>query len=184
MEFLDRGQNRGQRALGQASVPDLATLRCAHAPRFAGGKRRHVVVEHEALAILALQRVDDLLVLFGAQRGRHHGLRFTAGKKRRSMGSRQDSEPDFDRPHRARIAPVDARLAVQYLASYELGLQIEQDRANLVGVRRGISRLGRLGDQRRGRLRLDLADPLGSRLLAADLVGRPQVRPGQVHDAR
>jgi hypothetical protein len=34
-------------------VADFATLRRADAARFAGGERRHVVVEHEAFAVFA-----------------------------------------------------------------------------------------------------------------------------------
>ena len=61
-ELLRRRQHGEQRALGEAAVADLAALGRADAAGLAGRVRRHVVVEHEALAVLAHQRVDDLLV--------------------------------------------------------------------------------------------------------------------------
>ena len=57
-EFLGRRQHGEQRALGEAAVADLAALRRADAAGLAGRVRRHVVVEHEAVAVLAHQRVD------------------------------------------------------------------------------------------------------------------------------
>jgi hypothetical protein len=42
-------------------------------------------VEHEALAVLALQRVDDLLVLLGAERGGYQCLRLAAGEQCRAV---------------------------------------------------------------------------------------------------
>ena len=60
----------------------FAALRRADAAGFTGGVGRHVVVEHEAVAILSLQRIDDLLVAAGAQCGDNKRLRFTAGEQR------------------------------------------------------------------------------------------------------
>ena len=61
-EILRLGQHRQQRTLGQSAMADFAALGRTHAPGFAGGVRRHVVVEHKAIAIHTLQGVDDLLI--------------------------------------------------------------------------------------------------------------------------
>ena len=92
-------------------MADLAPLRRADAAGLAGRVRRHVVVEHEAVAVLAHQRVDDLLVARGAERGDDQRLRLAAREQRRAVRARQHAGADGDRPHGARVAAVDARLA-------------------------------------------------------------------------
>ena len=93
-ELLLRRQHGDQRALGEAAVADLAALRRAHAAGLAGGERRHVVVEHEALAVLAGQRVDDLRVAPGAERRDDQRLRLAAREQRRAVGARQHAGAD------------------------------------------------------------------------------------------
>ena len=56
-------------------MADFATARGAHAARFTDRVRREVIVQHEVLAELAGKRVDDLLVLAGAERGHDQCLR-------------------------------------------------------------------------------------------------------------
>ena len=116
-----------QRALGEAAVADLAALRRADAAGFAGGVRRHVVVEHEAVAVLAHQRVDDLLVARGAERGHDHRLRLAAREQRRAVRTRQHAGADADRAHGARVAAVDARLAGEDLLADDLRLEVEHE---------------------------------------------------------
>ena len=90
-------QHRDERALGQAAVADFAALGRADAAGFAGGERRHVVVQHEVLGVLAGQRVDALRVARGAERGDHQRLRFAAGEQGRAVGARQHAVADLDR---------------------------------------------------------------------------------------
>ena len=133
-ELFRRRQHRDQRALGQAAVADFAALRRADAAGFAGGERRHVVVEHEAVVVLAHQRVDLLLVALGAERRDDQRLRFAAREQRRAVGARQHAGADLDRAHGARVAAVDARLAGQDLAAHDLRFDVEQHVADLAGV--------------------------------------------------
>ena len=93
-EFLGSRQHRHERALGEAAVADFAALGRADTAGFAGGVRGHVVVEHEAVGVFALQRVDDLLVARGAERGDDQRLRFAAGEQRRAVGARQHAGAD------------------------------------------------------------------------------------------
>ncbi len=67
-----RRQHRLQRPPGQLAVADLAPARATHAAHFADRIGREVVVQQEVRTEIAVQRVDDLLVLAGAQRGRRH----------------------------------------------------------------------------------------------------------------
>jgi hypothetical protein len=68
-EIFRLRQHGQQRTLGQTAVTDFATLRRTDATAFAGGVRGHVVVQHEAVAVLTGQRIDDLLVAVGTERG-------------------------------------------------------------------------------------------------------------------
>ncbi len=63
------------RRLGTADAADLADAEGAE-----------VVVEHEVLAVLAPQGVDDLGVALRAQGGDHEGLGLATGKQGRAMG--------------------------------------------------------------------------------------------------
>jgi hypothetical protein len=72
-------------------------------------------MHHEALAVFALQRIDDLLVARGTESRSNESLRLTAREQRGAVGARQNTGPDADRAHRAGIAAVDTRLAVENL---------------------------------------------------------------------
>ena len=75
-------------------------------------------------AVLALERVDDLLVLAGAERGDHERLGLAAGEERRAMRARQHADLAGDRPHGLGVAPVDARLAVEDAAAHDVLLEL------------------------------------------------------------
>src|SRR5207247_10641875 len=62
-EFLLGWEDRLQGAFREGAVPDLASAWRAQGPRLADAERREVVMQHEAPVVLALQRVDPLLVL-------------------------------------------------------------------------------------------------------------------------
>ena len=81
-------------------------------------------MQHEVFAILAFKRVDDLLVLAGAQGGDDDRLRLAAGEQGRAMRPRQQADLAIDRPHRFGVAPVDALLAAQDRAAHDLLLEV------------------------------------------------------------
>ena len=72
----------------------------------------------------------------------------------RAVGARQHAESDRDRAHGARVAAVDARLAVEDLAAHDLRFEIEQDVADFVRRPAGLT--------------------AGARVFAADASGRPR----------
>ncbi len=173
-EFVARGQARHQGTLGQPAVTDLAALGAADAAGLAGGERRHVVVQQEAVLVVAGQRVDPLRVLLGAQRGHDQGLRLAAREQRRAVRARQHAGTDLDRAHGAGVAAVDARFAGKNLAAHDARLDVEQQGLDLDLVAGEA-----LGGQRGLDAGVGLAAGLRARLLAADLVGRAQPLLGQ-----
>ena len=100
-------------------MADLAPARRAQGPRLADAERREVVVQHEGPVVLALQRVDPLLVLAGAQGDDGEGLRLPSREQRRAVRARQDAHLARDRPDVRRAAPVGPLAALQdHLADF------------------------------------------------------------------
>ena len=159
-------------------MADLAALRRADAAGLAGGVRRHVVVEHEAVGVLAHQRVDALLVAGGAERGDDDRLRLAAREERGPVRARQHAGANRDRTHGARVATVDPRLAGEDLVAHDLRLELEHEIVDLVRVARG--RVGR--DAFGGDLRVDVLQALLPRLLRAQLIGFAQRGVGHAGD--
>ncbi len=106
---------------------------------------REIVVQHEVLAVLALERVDDLLVLAGAERGDAERLRLAAGEQRRAMRARQDADLGDDRADGPGVAAVDAQPGVQDGVADDVGLQVLEQQPCLLGVQP----LGRPAPRRR-----------------------------------
>ncbi len=179
-EFIGRRQYREQSPLGKTAVPDFAAFGRTHATRFTGRIRRKVVMQHESFGVFALQRVDDLLVACGAQRCDCQCLGFAAREQYRPVRSRKHAGAYGDRPHSARIATVDARLAAKNLATDDLGFDIAENRLHeidVVGLRSG----GCGFRQYLGARRLYF---LGSGLFLAQAVGLAQFFFGEFRNAR
>ena len=121
--FLGR-HDRVQRAPGQLAMADFAAARGTHAARFTDRVGREVVVQHEVLTGFAVQRVDDLLVLTGAQRGHDQRLGFTAGEQGRTVGARQDADFTDDRADLIGLAAVDAFAGLQDVAANDVLFQV------------------------------------------------------------
>src|SRR5690606_28951579 len=166
-EVVHVRHHRLDTAAGQAAVPDLAALRRADEPGLADAVRREVVVQHERLAALALEGVDNLRIAARAERRDDERLRLTAGEKRRAVRPRQHADLDRNGPDRAHVPPVDPPLALEDAAAndlllepLELGLDLSGREARRLGV-------GQRGDA----LLLQLGDALAARLLLDDRVG-------------
>ena len=161
------GQDRGDRALGERAVADLAATGASDRPDLADGEARHVVVEHEGLAVLLHDPVDPLGVGAGAQDGRHQGLGLAALEDGRAVGAGQQRDLAGDRPEVARASAVGA-VAVEDQLADDLLLDRVEGRLDL--ERRDQARaVGRaiFGDDPL----LDLLDLLVPLLLAVDLLG-------------
>src|SRR5262249_30375473 len=97
-ELVMLRQYRADRPPGELAVADLAAAGRAEPPGLADRERWEIVVQQEGLLVGALQRVDELLVLAGAERGDHQRLGLAAREQRRAVGARQDADLADDRP--------------------------------------------------------------------------------------
>ena len=105
---------------GQLAVPDISPARGAQPARFArriGGK---VVVQHEVLAVLPFERVDDLLVLTGPERRYRERLGLASGEQCRAVSATKDPDLARNRPDSAGIATVNPCCAPQHGATDDL----------------------------------------------------------------
>src|SRR5579871_3965423 len=96
------------RAPGELAVADFAAPRRAHAAGLAHRIGREVVMQQECFLVSSLQRVDELLVLGGAERRYHQRLGLAAGEQRRAMGARQYADFRHDLTNGFYVAAVDA----------------------------------------------------------------------------
>src|SRR5579883_79207 len=124
-------------------------------------------MQHERLAALALQAVDDLRIASGAERRHDERLRLTTGEESRAVRARQYAYLDRDRPDGLGIATVDARLAVQDPLAHDVTFQLEERAVDLL---RGPLRRFAAG-QGGERLGLDLGNARVALLLLRDGVG-------------
>ena len=120
--FLGR-EDRLEGAAGQVAVADLAAAG-AEPARLADGEGREVVVEHEALAPVALDVVEDLLVEDGAEGGDGQGLGLAAGEEGRAVGAGQDADLAGDGADVLEAAAVDAHALVEDGAAEDLVLEV------------------------------------------------------------
>ena len=161
---------------GELAVPDLAPPRRAHSTGFAGRIGREIVVEHEVFAILALERVDDLLVLTRPERRDDQRLRLAAGEQRRAVGARQNADLAGYRSNAAGVAAVDPAAVAQNGAAHDVLFdvleELERDRVlRFVG-----KQLGQFGLRR--------IEPVAAVLLALRRVGGLDQRADRVAQPR
>ena len=123
-ELVVRRQHRTDRAPGELAVADLAPAGRAEAASLAHRERREIVVEQERLLVGPFQRVDELLVLAGAERRDHQGLGLAAREQRRAVGARQDADLGHDRAHGLQVASVDAAAGIENVPAYDLGFEL------------------------------------------------------------
>src|SRR3984893_690282 len=165
-----------ERPPGQLAVPDIAPTRGAHPPRFPrriGGK---VVVQHEILAVLPFERVDDLLVLTGPERRYRERLGLASGEQCRAVSAAKDSDLARNWPDGAGIATINPRSAPQHSATDDLLLEIlEQLQRNpaLKLIRKYL-----------GQLCLRRIQPIAPLLLALLAIGILDQRPDRIAQPR
>ncbi len=120
-------QHRMDGTPSELAVADLAPSGRAEPSRLAHRERREVVVQHETFFVGAGERVDELLVLAGAERRHHERLGLAAGKQRRAMGPRKDADLGHDRSHRLDVATIDALASVEDVPAHDLGFKLLED---------------------------------------------------------
>ncbi len=174
-------QNRTHRPPGELAVADLAAAGRAEPPGLAHRIGREIVVQHEGFLVGPLQRIDELLVLAGAERGNHQCLGLAAGEQRRAVSARQDAYLGEDRTHRPHVAAVDADAAVEDVAADDRFFQLLEHLADDLRRRRV---LGALRDQRGDQPFLDRLDGRPAFGLAGKRIGDAQIVFGGVANPR
>jgi hypothetical protein len=93
---------------------------------------------HVPLRLLDPQRIEELLLLLGAERAHCEHLRLAAGEERRAVGTRQDTDLNPDLPDLVRPPAVGSLAALEdRLADQALHQRVEQ-LAHLLGRRDGL----------------------------------------------
>ena len=169
-EALAIGEHRADGPPGKLAVADLAPARSGHAPDFADRIRREVVVQHEGLFVGALQRVDILLVLPGAERGDGERLGLAAGEQRAAMGAGQEADFADDRPDRDQVPPVDAPLGVEDARPDDVFFRLLEGARHFPGHRAVVVGGHQLGHH----LLLDGGDLVAALMLGGDGIGLAQ----------
>ena len=154
-------------------MADFAAARRADAAGFTDRERREVVVQQEGFLVGALQRVDELLVLAGAERGDHDRLRLAAGEQRRTVRARQEAGLDDDRPHGDEIAAVDALRRVENVPAHDLGFELLEHGGDL--RHRPVGIVGAVREEVLHHLLLRSGDRVLALVLGRDRIGLAQV---------
>ena len=133
-ELSRPGQQRHERALGERAVADFAPAGAAQELHFAHRERREVVVQHEVLVRLAVDHLDLLRVVFGAERGADERLRLAAREHDRAVNARQHAGFDPDRTDLVEAAAVEPLAALEDLVAHDLLFEPLED---VLGVASG-----------------------------------------------
>src|SRR6185436_2278193 len=116
----------------------------------------------------------------GAERDSDERLGFPSRKQGGAVGARQDAHARRDRAHGARVAAIDARLAVEDLAANDRRLEVEGNFLDVVALGPAL-----LADADRFEDALpDRVDRFRARLFLLDAERFAQIRFGQLLDAR
>ncbi len=135
-------------------------------------------MQQERFLVGAVQRVDPLLVLAGAERRDHDRLRFTAGEQRRAVRTRQHADFGDDRTHGHEIAAVDALRSVEDVPANDLAFEFLEHACDL--RHRAFRIVDAVRKEMRHRLLLDGGDGVLTFGLARDRIGGAQIL---FHDA-
>jgi hypothetical protein len=91
-------------------------------------------VQHEAVAVFTGQRVNDLLVTVGTERGNCQRLGFATGKQGGTVGARQNAGTHGDRTHGTGVATIDTRRTTQNSTTHDGGFDFVEQVADSVFV--------------------------------------------------
>src|SRR5690606_17935559 len=174
LEIFSGRQQRSQSTLGQTTVTDFTTLWSAETAGFASSERRHVVVHHEAIAVLAHDRVNDLLVLLGTQGGHYQSLSFATCEQGATVSTGQNAQTNADRTNGAGIATVNTGFAAQDARTHNLAFQVEHHVFNGNHIRLILTGSFSLSLDRFFNLSVDSTHLFGTSLFFASLVGLSQ----------
>ena len=101
-------QNCLKRTPCQFTVTDFTTTRRTNAANFTNRVRREVIVQQEVRTEVAVQSVDDLFVVAGAEGGNNQTLGFAASEQSRTVRTWQQASFTNDRANLIQCTTVDA----------------------------------------------------------------------------
>ena len=112
-ELLLGREDRLQGALREGAMADLAAAWRAQRSGLTDAEGGEVIMQHEVPVVFALQGVDLLLIIAGAQRDDRERLCFPSREQRRAVRARQDAHFARDRPDVRGPAPVGSLAVLQ-----------------------------------------------------------------------
>ena len=141
-EFLFRGDDRQQGALGQRTVADFTAGSAAHRAHFAHREGREVVVVDVALAFGGGQAVDFLRFARGAQRSQGEHLGFAAGEQPGAVGAGADVHLAPDGADVGSAAAIGADAFVENAAAHDFLEHVFESHLDGQGLRGIFAREG------------------------------------------
>ncbi len=130
-ELVVRRQHRMDGPPRELAVTDFAPAGCADAAGLADREGREIVVQQERFFVGALQGVDELLVLAGAERRHHQRLGLAAREQRRAVRARQHADLGHDRTDGLHVAAVDPGARVENIPTHDLAFELLEDAGDL-----------------------------------------------------
>ena len=123
-KFFLRRQNRVQRTPSKLAMADFATARRAKAADFTDRIGREVIVQHEMLITQAVQAIDHLLCILGAQGAGRNRLGFPTREQGRAMRARQEVRFAHNRADLRGGAAVNALAVLQDGTTNDFSFQL------------------------------------------------------------
>ena len=108
-------------------MANFAAARCTETANFANRIGREVIVQHEIGVGQTVQAIDHLLAIARAQCGGADCLRFTAGKQRRTVRTRQETDHAFNRADLRGGTAIDTAAIFQDCAANDFRFQLFHD---------------------------------------------------------
>src|SRR5882762_3582615 len=107
-----------ERALRQSAVADFAAARAAKEFHFTNAERREVVVQHEAVELVLLEKqVEALHIFLGAESESSERLGFATGKESRTVDAREQADFAGDQANLVKGAAVGTAASVEHIVA-------------------------------------------------------------------
>ncbi len=130
-EISCRRQNRLKRTPCQLTMTNFTAARATHTTNFTNRIGWEVIVQHEVGFVSAVQRVDHLFVVTGAQCGHNQTLCFTTGEQGGTMGTWQQTGFRHDRADLIQRTTINAAAVFHNVTTQNACFQLLQSRAKV-----------------------------------------------------
>jgi hypothetical protein len=113
-------------------MADFTSFGTTHKAGFTDTIRWKVIVQHESVTALTLERIDDLRIPIRTQCRGNDRLSLAAGENRRAVRPGQDTGGNANLANRSRIPTVDTLLTVQHAIANQPALEFAECAADFV----------------------------------------------------